>query len=454
MATFTNAGDANDGIIGTTTSHDHNGVNGRNDDTTARNAATPEGNGVFGTTKVPDGAGIFGLHESNGVGVAGFGHPTGIGVVGISAPADAKGGDGVLGMTNSEHRNGIVGLNNSTVARVTAEPGGNGIFGFSQVPDGAGVFGSHGVSGIGVAGLGLIGVSGGSFNGVGVLGVSKPPGGTGAGDGVQGITNSPIRNGIYGLNESTDKHGTNDPGGNGVLGFSNVTDGTGVMGAHGNGGHGLYGTGGFGVTGTGTNIGVWGIGKGTGWAGYFSGPIRVEGATSLVGTVEVDGAHTVNGTGTVAGDFAITGNLSVAGDVQLVDRDIAERFEVENPSMCPPGTVMVIGETGALVPCSRRYDKRTVGVVSGAGTLRSAVTLGALAELAASASVALVGTAYCWVDANLAPIEIGDLVTTSDTVGHGMKATDPASSFGAVIGKALGSQQSGRGLVPILLSLQ
>jgi hypothetical protein len=288
MATFTNAGDSNDGIVGTTTSHDHNGVNGRNDDTTARNAATPEGNGVFGTTKVPDGAGVFGLHESNGVGVAGFGNPTGIGVAGISTPAGAKGGDGVLGVTNSEHRNGIVGLNDSTVARVTAEPGGNGIFGFSQVPDGAGVFGSHGVTGIGVAGLGLIGVSGGSFNGVGVLGVSKPPGGTGAGDGVQGITNSPIRNGIYGLNESTDKHGTNDPGGNGVLGFSNVTDGAGVMGAHGSGGHGLYGTGGFGVTGTGTNIGVWGISKDAGWAGYFTGPINVTGTTTMV-DVEVTG---------------------------------------------------------------------------------------------------------------------------------------------------------------------
>jgi hypothetical protein len=435
MATFTNAGDANDGIVGTTTSHDHNGVNGRNDDTTARNAATPEGNGVFGTTKVPDGAGVFGLHESNGVGVAGFGNPTGIGVAGISTPAGAKGGDGVLGVTNSEHRNGIVGLNDSTVARVTAEPGGNGIFGFSQVPDGAGVFGSHGVTGIGVAGLGLIGVSGGSFNGVGVLGVSKPPGGTGAGDGVQGITNSPIRNGIYGLNESTDKHGTNDPGGNGVLGFSNVTDGAGVMGAHGSGGHGLYGTGGFGVTGTGTNIGVWGISKDAGWAGYFTGPINVTGTTTMV-------------------DVEVTGNVSVMGDIRLPDRDIAERFEVEGPATCMPGTVMVIGDSGALTPCKRPYDKRAVGVVSGAGTLRAAITLGASADVAASANIALIGTAYCCVDADFAPIEIGDMVTTSDTFGHGMKAMDPMSSFGAVIGKALAPLPSGRGMVPILLTLQ
>jgi hypothetical protein len=35
-----------------------------------------------------------------------------------------------------------------------------------------------------------------------------------------------------------------------------------------------------------------------------------------------------------------------------------------------------------------------------------------------------------------------------------MKATDPARAFGAVIGKALGSLESGRGLIPILVALQ
>src|SRR5215467_2443738 len=114
MATLINDGGTDDGIQGSTESHDKNGVIGVNNDPTARNAATPEGNGVFGFTQVPDGAGVFGLHNTNGVGVVGFGHPTGIGVVGISAPADAKGGDGVFGLTNSEHRNGLVGQNDST----------------------------------------------------------------------------------------------------------------------------------------------------------------------------------------------------------------------------------------------------------------------------------------------------------------------------------------------------
>jgi len=347
-----------------------------------------------------------------------------------------------LGVSKSEHRNGIVGRNDSVTPRGSADPGGNGVFGFTQVPDGSGVFGLHASTGIGVGGLGLIGVSGGSVNGVGVMGVSAPPGGKDAGDGVQGITNSEFRNGIYGLNEATNSRGNRDPAGNGVLGFTNVPDGAGVEGVNGRGGHGIFGTGGFGATGMGTEIGVWGIAKGsTAWAGYFSGPVLIEGTASLT-DVEI------------AGNVSVTGNVTVRGDVLLPDRDIAEQFEVESPSLCSPGSVMVIGDAGALVPCSRRYDKRVAGVISGAGTLRSAITLGASGDPAPSAKIALVGTAYCNVDADFAPIEIGDLITTSDTVGHGMKAADHSSSFGAIIGKALGSLRSGRGSIPILLALQ
>jgi hypothetical protein len=71
-----------------------------------------------------------------------------------------------------------------------------------------------------------------------------------------------------------------------------------------------------------------------------------------------------------------------------------------------------------------------------------------------TAAIALVGTAYCLVDATIAPIQPGDLLTTSTTPGHAMKASDPAQSFGAVIGKALAPLRTGRGLVPIVITLQ
>jgi len=51
-------------------------------------------------------------------------------------------------------------------------------------------------------------------------------------------------------------------------------------------------------------------------------------------------------------------------------------------------------------------------------------------------------------------IEVGDLLTTSDTLGHAMKASDTGKAFGVIVGKALGSLSEGRGLIPILVTLQ
>ena len=68
--------------------------------------------------------------------------------------------------------------------------------------------------------------------------------------------------------------------------------------------------------------------------------------------------------------------------------------------------------------------------------------------------MALVGKASCKVDAQYAQIEVGDLLTTSSTAGHAMKADDPQKAFGAVLGKALRPLQEGQGLIPILIALQ
>ena len=69
-------------------------------------------------------------------------------------------------------------------------------------------------------------------------------------------------------------------------------------------------------------------------------------------------------------------------------------------------------------------------------------------------SLALMGKVFCKVDASYGPIEVGDLLTTSDTPGHAMKAFDHRKAFGAVIGKALGPITSGQGLVPVLVALR
>jgi hypothetical protein len=119
-----------------------------------------------------------------------------------------------------------------------------------------------------------------------------------------------------------------------------------------------------------------------------------------------------------------------------------------------PGTVMVLGEEGVLVRSSSAYDKRVAGVISGAGNYRPGITLDNQGSRANRVPIGLLGKVYCKVDAQYWSIEVGDLLTTSPTAGHAMKADDPLKAFGSVLGKALRPLSSGQGLVPILITLQ
>ncbi len=66
--------------------------------------------------------------------------------------------------------------------------------------------------------------------------------------------------------------------------------------------------------------------------------------------------------------------------------------------------------------------------------------------------VTLGAFSHCKVDADIAPIEPGDLLTTSPTKGHAQKA-DPAKAGGAILGKALGGLKKGKGKIPVLVTL-
>jgi hypothetical protein len=66
--------------------------------------------------------------------------------------------------------------------------------------------------------------------------------------------------------------------------------------------------------------------------------------------------------------------------------------------------------------------------------------------------VTLGAWSWCKVDADIAPVEAGDLLTTSPTRGHAQKA-DRDRAAGAVLGKAMAPLAAGRGQVPVLVSL-
>ncbi len=149
------------------------------------------------------------------------------------------------------------------------------------------------------------------------------------------------------------------------------------------------------------------------------------------------------------------GDVEVTGDVRLVNADCAEQFDITAPDVeHGPGTVMVINGGGQLQESRRAYDRRVAGVVSGAGTFRPGLLLDAAPSESIRVPLALLGKVYCKVDADRAAVDVGDLLTTSDTPGHAMKAADPHQAFGCVIGKALQPLKSGKGMVPILVALQ
>jgi hypothetical protein len=179
--------------------------------------------------------------------------------------------------------------------------------------------------------------------------------------------------------------------------------------------------------------------------------IRAHGSCEFFGNTMVMGdliiSEPQNGQTTIRLD-------ATQGDIRLSSADCAEDFDVSGAEEIEPGTVMVIDHGGGLKASEQAYDKRVAGVISGADGYRPGIILDQRESRADRMPMALIGKVYCKVDARYSPIEVGDLLTTSSTPGHAMKAIDPLKAFGAVLGKALHGLGGGQGLVPILVSLQ
>jgi hypothetical protein len=142
------------------------------------------------------------------------------------------------------------------------------------------------------------------------------------------------------------------------------------------------------------------------------------------------------------------------GDICLRNADCAEEFDVYDYAAVDPGSVMVLYKGGKICKSSRPYDKKVAGVISGAGQYKPAIVLDKKTGKDNRMPLALMGKVICKVDASYGPIEVGDLLTTSATAGHAMKASDREKAFGSILGKALSDWKDGVGEIPILVSLQ
>ncbi|MFN0137704.1 MAG: hypothetical protein ACKVS9_16485 [Phycisphaerae bacterium] len=113
-------------------------------------------------------------------------------------------------------------------------------------------------------------------------------------------------------------------------------------------------------------------------------------------------------------------------------------------------------KVGELRIANRAYDTRVAGIISGANGVNVGLTLTQAGSVAdGKHPVAMTGRVWCFVDADAGgSVVAGDLLTTSDTPGHAMRASDRDRAGGAIIGKAMSSLESGRGLVLVLVNLQ
>lgn len=182
-------------------------------------------------------------------------------------------------------------------------------------------------------------------------------------------------------------------------------------------------------------------------AGDFEGSVRVSGGILVTSdpNATLPAQH---------GDLKVTGSIEVGGDVVLPNADCAEEFDVSPDVSVTAGMVVILGPKGAVMPCASAYAKTVLGVVSGAGAFRPAIILDRRPGAPGRVPIALIGKAECLADADHGAIEPGDLLTTSPTEGHAMKANDPLRAVGTTIGKALGGLAGGRGSIPVLVMLR
>jgi hypothetical protein len=166
----------------------------------------------------------------------------------------------------------------------------------------------------------------------------------------------------------------------------------------------------------------------------------------------------------VKGNVAIEGNLYVANDIyqkdgqvvtypRLAGNDLAEVYESAMP-LGPADVVCLDPNSDTIVQSTVPNDPLVLGVISTA----PAQVLGASKSM--GFPVALIGRVPCKVVAENGPIRRGDLLTTSSTPGHAMKAEPlileghAIVGPGTIIGKALGALRADRGMIDVFVFLR
>lgn len=335
------------------------------------------------------------VESTQGIGLQGIGQVYGI----YGTNTGAAQGSGYGGYFESTTGIGVYG--SSAALPTSNNLYAPGVYGHSQ--HGVGVFGEA-TTGSGVygtsSGQGLTGVG----QSHGVFGTTR---GAQQGSGYGGYFASNTGIGVHG--RSTAPSSGNNQFAPGVYGYSEL--GAGVLGEAGSGGGSV--------------------------AGYFRGHVVVDGnlfATASKGGYVVDVARNAGSEPLTQGDLVVIAGVTdpVLGaiPVPLVRKADAEAstavvgvvdagYRVDDSK---PARLLALDEAGVIRP----DDYLTI------------VTLGAFQAIK--------------VDASYGAIRPGDLLVSSPTPGHAMRADDPR--IGTVIGKALDALETGTGTIAVMVALQ
>ncbi len=156
----------------------------------------------------------------------------------------------------------------------------------------------------------------------------------------------------------------------------------------------------------------------------------------------------------VNGNINVSGNATISGNIAAKYQDIAEWTSARGEVGAGTVVSLDVERTNSVRASQRAYDTRVAGVVSA----KPGVILGEGGPN--KALVATTGRVKVRVNAERAPIQIGDLLVTSNIPGVAMKS-QPLRVHGrlmhrpgTIIGKALEPLAKGQAEILVLLSLQ
>lgn len=186
----------------------------------------------------------------------------------------------------------------------------------------------------------------------------------------------------------------------------------------------------------------------------FSGNVGI-GTTSPNAKLEVNGNLKFTSGSGASITFADGSQQTTAWTGTLCGGDYAESVNAAGKhTLYAPGDVLVLTGDGKgdVEKSSKPYSTMVAGIyATKPGVVGRRIFLPKTAD---DLPMAMVGIVPTKVSAENGPIRRGDLLVSSSAPGYAMKGTDRTRMLGAVVGKAMGSLESGKGMIEVLVTLQ